>query len=117
VPAAFHRLSAIEELLKPRASGLSTVASFLRRSIGMTGALLLWRFHGINEKESAMSTSSLIRSSSQREFAHRSGRQVAANSSQSKLRGSIHFEDVVATVSLAALSTAVLTLVYQSMVP
>jgi hypothetical protein len=82
----------------------------------MRGALLLWRFRRINEKESAMSTLSLIHRS-QNEFAGRTGRQVAANSSQSKIRGSIHFEDVVATISLAALSTTVLTLVYQSMVP
>jgi hypothetical protein len=82
----------------------------------MTGALLLWRFQRINEKESAMSTLSLIHRS-QNEFAGRTGRQVAANSSQSKIRGSIHFEDVVATISLAALSTTVLALIYQSMVP
>jgi hypothetical protein len=82
----------------------------------MTGALLLWRFQRINEKESAMSTLSVIHRS-QSEFARPSGRQVAASSSRSKIRGPIHFEDVVATVSLAALSMTVLTLVYQSMVP
>jgi hypothetical protein len=64
-----------------------------------------------------MNTSSLIRRSSRHEFAVRSGRHVAANSSQSKIRSSIHFEDAVATVSLAALSTTVLALVFQSMVP
>jgi hypothetical protein len=79
--------------------------------------MLLWRFQGINEKESAMSTLSLSRGSSRNEFARRSGRHVAAKSSQSKIRGSIHLEDVVATVSLAALSMTVLTLVYQSIVP
>jgi hypothetical protein len=64
-----------------------------------------------------MSTSSLIHSSLRHEFAGRTGRQVAANSSQSKIRRSMHVEDVVATVSLAALSMTVLTLVYQSIVP
>jgi hypothetical protein len=83
----------------------------------MTGALLLWRFQGIKEKESAMSTSSLIHSRSRQEFAGRTGRRVAANSSQSKIRGSIHFEDAVATASLAVLSTTVLALVFQSIVP
>jgi hypothetical protein len=33
------------------------------------------------------------------------------------MRRSMHFEDAVATVSLAALSTTVLALIYQSMVP
>jgi len=33
------------------------------------------------------------------------------------MRRLIHFEDAVATVSLAALSTTVLALIYQSMVP
>jgi hypothetical protein len=87
------------------------------RSIGMTGALLLWRSERIDEKESAMSTTSLIHSSSRYELSGRAGRRVAANSSQSKMRRSIHFEDAVATVSLAALSTTVLALIYQSMVP
>ena len=64
-----------------------------------------------------MSTLSLIHSSSRQELAGRTGRQVAANSNQSRIRGPIHFENVVATVSLAALSMTVLTLVYQSMVP
>ncbi|HEV3298879.1 MAG TPA: hypothetical protein VG055_04535 [Planctomycetaceae bacterium] len=64
-----------------------------------------------------MSTSSLIHSSLRHEFPGRTGRHVAANSSQSKIRSSIHFEDAVATISLAALSTAVLALIYQSMVP
>jgi hypothetical protein len=83
----------------------------------MTGALLLWRFQRINEKESAMSTSSLTHSSSRHELADRTRRQAARNSSHSKIRTSIHFEDAVATISLAALSTTVLALVYQSMVP
>ncbi len=63
-----------------------------------------------------MSTLSLIHRS-QSEFARPRGRQVTASSSQSKIRGPIHFEDVVATVSLAALSTTVLALIYQSIVP
>jgi hypothetical protein len=83
----------------------------------MTRALLLWRFQRINEKELAMNSSSLIHRSSRDEFAGRTGSHVAANSSQSKIRRSIHLEDVVATVSLAALSTTVLALVFQSMVP
>jgi hypothetical protein len=83
----------------------------------MTGALFLSRSQGINEKESAMSTLTLIHRSLSHELAGNTGRQVAANSSQSKIRGPIHFEDVVATVSLAALSTTVLALIYQSIVP
>ncbi len=63
-----------------------------------------------------MSTLSLIHRS-QSKFARPSGRQVAAGSRQSKSRRSIHFEDVVATISLATLSMTVLTLIYQSMVP
>jgi hypothetical protein len=86
-----------------------------RRSIGMTGALLLSRFQRINEKESVMHLSSLIYSSSRHELPDRTGRQIVANSSHSKIRRSIHFEDAVATISLAALSTTVLALIYQSM--
>jgi hypothetical protein len=64
-----------------------------------------------------MSTLSLTHGSSRDESAGRSSRRAAVNSSRSKIKGSIHFEDIVATMSLAALSTTVLTLVYQSMVP
>ena len=64
-----------------------------------------------------MHISSRIHSSSRHELPGRTGRQIVANSSHSKIRRSIHFEDMVATISLAALSTTVLTLVYQSMVP
>jgi hypothetical protein len=86
-----------------------------RRSIGMTGALLLWRFQRINEKESVMHLSSLIHRSSRYELPGRTGRQIVANSIHSKIRTSIRFEDAVATISLAALSTTVLALIYQSM--
>jgi hypothetical protein len=72
---------------------------------------------GINEKESAMSTLTVIHRSLSHELAGNTGRRVGADSRQSKSRRSIHFEDVVATISLAALSTTVLTLVYQSIVP
>jgi hypothetical protein len=83
----------------------------------MTGALLIWRFQRINEKESAMHTSSISYGSSRHDLADRTRRQGARNSSHPKIRTSIHFEDAVATISLAALSTTVLALVYQSMVP
>jgi hypothetical protein len=87
------------------------------QAIGMMGALFLWRLQGINEKESVMSTLTLIHRSLSHELAGNTSRRVAADSRQSKSRGAIHFEDVVATISLAALSTTVLTLVYQSIVP
>jgi hypothetical protein len=64
-----------------------------------------------------MQTSSLIHSSSPHESPRRTRRQIAANSTHSKIRRAIHFEDAVATLSLAALSTTVLALVFESMVP
>lgn len=64
-----------------------------------------------------MHVSSFMHSSSRHELAGRAGRQGAAKSSQTKIRGSIHYEDAVATISLATLSTTVLALVFQSMVP
>jgi hypothetical protein len=64
-----------------------------------------------------MHTLSLMHRSLRQELAGRTRRQAAAHSIGSKSRRSIHFEDAVATISLAALSTTVLTLVYQSMVP
>jgi hypothetical protein len=64
-----------------------------------------------------MSTSSVVRSSLRQGFAGRSRHQTAGKSSASKSRTSIQFEDAVATISLAALSTTVLALVCQSFVP
>jgi hypothetical protein len=90
---------------------------FSRRPIGMTGALQRWRLQRINEKESVMNTSSLIHRSLRHELAGRSGHHVAVNPGQSPIRRSTHFEDAVATISLATLSTTVLALVFQSMIP
>jgi hypothetical protein len=110
---AIRRFSATADLLKPADKSASR-RSHRRSSVHWHGGCIAPQAYSKKQKkESAMHTSS---SSSRQELARGTRRQTSSRPSGSKSRTSIHFEDAVAMISLTALSTTVLALIYQSMV-